>query len=352
MKLDLFHPRDAHQDAMGVFVPALVLTGIGLVCSYSFAGGAVLRQAVWAVVGIVAALVVSRIPLPWLRRAAPAILFGAGALLLIALLFAPIISGTRRWLVIPGIGSFQPSELAKLGVVLFLADRLGRGGRQRFGPIMVPVLLVCALVLFAPDLGTAVFLAGLACAMLLIAGARMGRVLTIAACAVPVVLLVASQYPYMQRRLDFFGGKMNYQQDQAIVALGSGGLLGQGLGAGRQKMQYLPAGHTDFVISNVGEELGFIGVALIGLLFALIMINGLRVAIAAGRRSRFAFHLACGATLVVVFQAMVNIAVATGTAPTKGISLPFLSLGGSNLLISLMAIGLIVNVGRSMEAKA
>jgi cell division protein FtsW len=351
MRFDLFRPRDPHQDAMGVFVPALVLTGTGLICGYSFAGEAVLRQAVWAALGILVCLGVSRIPLRRLRRAAGGICFATGVLLLVALFFAPVIQGTRRWLVLPGIASFQPSELAKLAIVLFLARHIARGER-RFLPAGWPVVALLLLVLLAPDLGTTVFLGGLACSMLLIAGARMGRVFTLAACAVPVILLVASQYPYMQRRLDFFRGKTNYQQQQALVALGSGGVLGQGLGAGRQKMNYLPAGHTDFVISNVGEELGFVGVALIGLLFALILINGLRVALAAARTDAFAFHMACGATLVVVFQAMINIAVATGTAPTKGISLPFLSHGGSNLLISLAAIGLVVNVGRSLEAKA
>ena len=132
MKLDLFRPRDAHQDAMGVFLPALVLTGIGLVCGYSFAGGAVLRQAIWAVIGIAAALAVSRVPLERLRRAAPLILVGVGVLLLLALLFAPTIQGTRRWLVIRGVASFQPSEVAKLALVLFLAGahRLRHGFAQ------------------------------------------------------------------------------------------------------------------------------------------------------------------------------------------------------------------------------
>jgi len=134
--------------------------------------------------------------------------------------------------------------------------------------------------------------------------------------------------------------------------LGSGGVFGNGIGAGRQKMSYLPEGHTDFVFSNVGEELGFIGVACVGLLFALILIYGMRVALAAERRrDRFSFFLVCGATLLVVFQAVVNIAVATAAAPTKGISLPFLSQGGSNLLVSFVAIGLILNVGRSLEAR-
>ena len=154
----------------------------------------------------------------------------------------------------------------------------------------------------------------------------------------------------MQKRHDFFRGELSYQQDQALVAMGSGGVWGHGLGAGRQTMGFLPEGHNDFFLSNVGEELGFAGVALIGLLFAMILVNGLRVALAAARKSRFAFYVACGATILIVFQAMINMAVATGSAPPKGISLPFLSLGGSSLLTSFAAIGLIVNVGRNLDS--
>jgi cell division protein FtsW len=355
LRFDPFRPRDPRADAMGVFVPALVLTGLGLVCVYSFGGSQVWRQAIWAVIAIAVALAVSRIPLDRLRRAAVPLLAVCGLLLLYALLFAPRIAGTHRWIVIPSVGFFQPSELAKIAVVLFLAHRLADRPAEDRGLLLQawPVLVLCLLVLLAPDLGTAAFLAVLAAILMLIGGARIGRILVLAAGTVPVLLLVASRYPYMQSRLDFFRGKLNYQQVQALLALGNGGFLGRGLGAGRQKMFYLPEGHTDFVLPNVGEELGFVGVALIGLLFSLILLNGLRVALAAARRGGgFAFYVACGATFVVVFQALVNIAVATGAAPTKGISLPFLSHGGSNLLISMIAVGLIVNVGRSVEAKA
>jgi cell division protein FtsW len=288
------------------------------------------------------------------RRAAGPLLAVVVVLLATALLFAPAVAGTKRWLVIPSVGFFQPSELAKLAVVLFLADGLARGaGREgrSVWPLVWPVGLVCLLVLCAPDLGTAMFLAAVAAAMLFAGGAKVGRVLAGATVALPLLLAVAARHPYMHRRLEFFRGELNYQQVQALIAFGSGGLMGNGLGAGRQKMDYLPAGHTDFVLPNVGEELGFIGVALIGVLFALILVHGARVALVAlRRRDQFAFFVACGATFVVVFQAVVNFAVATAAAPTKGISLPFLSQGGSNLLMALLAIGLVVNVGRYLEA--
>jgi cell division protein FtsW len=215
-----------------------------------------------------------------------------------------------------------------------------------------PVAPVCALVLLAPDLGTTVFLAAVATALMLLAGARVGRLLGVGVAAIALLFVVASQVPYMRKRLDFFEGELNYQQVQALIAFGSGGLMGNGLGAGRQKLDYLPAGHTDFVLPNLGEELGFFGVALVGLLFGLLCVHGVRVAIAAARKKEaFGFYVAAGATFLVVFQAVVNMAVATAAAPTKGISLPFLSQGGSNLLAALLAVGLVVNVGRSLEAR-
>jgi len=354
LALDLFRPRAPEADALGAFVAALVLTGLGLLCVYSFGAEHVVRQAVWAVLAVAAATAISRVPLETLRRSAGPALAVTAALLVLALLVAPTIAGTKRWLVIPSIGVFQPSELAKVAVVLFLASRLADARPEEpLLPRVWPVAPVCALVLLAPDLGTTVFLAAVATALLLIAGARVGRLLGVGVAAVVLLFLVASQVPYMRKRLDFFEGELNYQQVQALIAFGSGGLMGNGLGAGRQKLDYLPAGHTDFVLPNLGEELGFLGVALVGLLFGILCVYGVRVAIAAlRRREMFGFYAACGATFLVVFQAVVNMAVATAAAPTKGISLPFLSQGGSNLLAALLAVGLIVNVGRSLEAKA
>lgn len=353
LALDLFRPRAPEADAFGAFVVALILTGLGLLCVYSFGGEHVLRQAAWAAIAVASAIAVSRMPLDRLRAAATPALAGTAVLLVLALLVAPSIAGTKRWLVIPSVGFFQPSELAKVAVVLFLGARLaGAREDEPLLPRVWPVAPVCGLVLLAPDLGTTVFLAAVATALLLIAGARMGRLLGVAAAAAVVLAIVASQVPYMRRRLDFFEGELSYQQVQALIAFGSGGFMGNGLGGGRQKLDYLPAGHTDFVLPNLGEEMGFLGVALVALLFGLLCVYGVRVAIAAARRGeKFGFYVACGATFLVVFQAVVNMAVALAAAPTKGISLPFLSQGGSNLLAALLAVGLIVNVGRSLEAR-
>ncbi len=354
---DPFEPRDARADALGVLIPAFVLTGLGIVCVYSFSGttgggSQVIRQALWAAIAVASSILVSRVPLERLRRVAEPGLIATGVLLLVALLFAPLVEGTRRWLVIGPIGFFQPSEMAKIAIVLFLAARLA-GKKQTDGEVLKiawPVIVICGLVVLAPDLGTAVFLGAVALFLLLLAGARLGRLMTALFVAAPIIVLIAARYPYMQRRLEFFRGSLNYQQHQALIALGNGGMWGQGLGAGHQKHHYLPAGHTDFVLPNLGEEMGFLGVALVCVLFALILIHGLRVALlAAKQKEYFGFYIAAGATFLVVFQAVVNIAVATAAAPTKGISLPFLSQGGSNLLMAMVAVGLVVGVSRSLE---
>ncbi|MGQ0612509.1 MAG: FtsW/RodA/SpoVE family cell cycle protein [Planctomycetaceae bacterium] len=347
---DPFRPREARSDAAGVWAPALVLVALGLVSLYSVGPRHVPRQAAWALLGLVACLAASRLPSTLVRRAAGPFLGLTGLLLLAALLFAPKIAETRRWLPIPLFGVFQPSELAKLAVVVFLADRLAHVGHEctQLWRTVWPVAPICLLIVLAPDFGTTVFVGTIAAVMLLVAGVKLGRLLLGGVLALPVLLLVAMHFPYVAERLRFFRGERSYQLEQAEIALASGGFLGKGWGAGRQKFGYLPAGHTDFILPNVGEELGFLGVGLVAFLFAMILVHGLRIGLAAAkRRDAFGFHLAFGATLLVVFQAALNIAVSTGAAPTKGISLPFLSQGGSNLLVSLAAVGLVLGVGRA-----
>jgi len=352
---DPFRPRSPRADATGACVPAFVLVGLGIIGVYSFGARHVARQVVWAALGAGACFLVSRVPLDRVRRASYALLGVVGALLVYCLLFADPIAETKRWIRLPfDAGFFQPSELAKLAVVVFLARRIDESRRDGTSVWRAawPILPLCVLVLLAPDFGTTVYLAALAATLLLVAGAPVGRLVACGLAAVPLLLLAATRFPYVAERLRFFQGERSYQVQQAQLALGSGGLLGNGLGAGRQKNGFLPAGHTDFVLPNLGEELGFLGVVLVAALFALILVHGVRVALAAwGKRDAFAFLLAFGATFLVVFQAVLNVAVSTGAAPTKGISLPFLSQGGSNMLVSLLAIGLVVNVGRSMEAK-
>ncbi|MEE8107394.1 MAG: FtsW/RodA/SpoVE family cell cycle protein [Planctomycetota bacterium] len=348
----IFQPRSARDDAYVVLAAALGLVAFGLICLYSLGEHLLVRQALCAAFAVLCCMAVIRVPSETLQKAAVPLVVLTGALLLGCLLFATPVANTKRWFPVPFLGRFQPSELAKLAIVIFLAHRLSLTRGRIENPVQLswPVWLLCLLVLPAPDFGTTIFLATVAGTMMLIAGVRVGRLLGISFVAAPLLFLVASRFPYIQERLRFFHGEKSYQQLQAEIALGSGGLFGSGLGAGWQKHHYLPAGHTDFILANIGEELGFLGVCIIIALFLLILIHGVRVALAAARKNRFGFHLAAGATFVIVFQALLNIAVATGAAPTKGISLPFLSQGGSNMVISLLAVGLIVNVGRNLES--
>ncbi|MHC4953505.1 MAG: FtsW/RodA/SpoVE family cell cycle protein [Planctomycetota bacterium] len=355
-RIDPFRPRDALADAMGVLVPALLLTAIGLLCVYSYGSQFALKQALWAIVGVLFCIGVSRLPREHLVRAASPSYIAIAVVLLLTLLLAPRVENTHRWIVIPGVGMLQPSEFAKILTVLFLAERFSRQRRdsdylERPWHHGWPVMVICGLIMLAPDLGTAVFLGAVALAMFLLAGARAGRLVAAVVCALPVLLLVIQSNEYMKLRLRW-AVQLGYQQDQALIAIGSGGLFGVGLGNGKQKLDFLPAGHTDFVLANLGEEMGFIGIAAVGLLFALILVHGVRVALGADARGdRFGFYLASGATIVVVLQAILNIAVETAAAPPKGISLPFLSQGGSNLMVSLLAIGLIVGVARHKPSK-
>jgi len=347
-RFDPFRPRDALADAMGVLVPALLLTAIGLICVYSYGAAFAFKQAIWAIVGVIGCIAISRVPRAQLERFATPGIATIGVVLVLTLLFAPRVEHTHRWIVIPGVGTLQPSEFAKLFVVLFLAARFARHDRvlERPWAHVWPVIVICALIMLAPDLGTSVFLGAVAMALFLLAGARVGRVAAAGVCALPVVLLVIQSNDYMKQRLGWVN-ELGYQQTQSLIAFGNGGLFGVGLGAGKQKLDFLPAGHTDFVLANFAEELGFVGTSVVIVLFALVLIYGLRVALGAeSRGDRFGFFLAAGATLVVVFQAALNIAVETAAVPPKGISLPFLSQGGSNLMVSLLATGLIVGVAR------
>ncbi|MHC4940745.1 MAG: FtsW/RodA/SpoVE family cell cycle protein [Planctomycetota bacterium] len=348
-RFDFYRPRDPQSDAMGVMVPALVLTALGLLAVYSFGASFIAKQAVWAIAGVAACVLVSRVPRESLERLAVPGLATIGVVLALTLLFAPKIEHTRRWLVIPGVGTLQPSEFAKLFVVLFLAHDFARRRQVKVANAW-PIGVICLLIVLAPDLGTSVFVAAIGGAMLLVVGAPVARLFAAGVCALPLVLLVVK--PYMIKRLEWFK-EPGYQQTQAMIALGKGGVFGTGLGGGYQKLGYLPAGHTDFIFANLGEELGLIGTLAIGILYAVLLVHGVRVALGAEKRKdRFGFFLAVGATLVIVLQALLNIAVATGAAPPKGISLPFLSQGGSNLMVSLLAVGLIVGVARHNRGTA
>jgi cell division protein FtsW len=307
-------------------------------------------------IGVVALLVVSRGPLSWaVRLTGP--LLAVSLALLVAVKIPGVgieINGARRWL---GAGplTFQPSEIAKLALVLYAVGLLARRpGRWRHPRQIAPLLLVAGtvLVLIAtqPDLGTALVVAFTTAALLIAAGFPVGWLLSGAGAGAAVVLLYAFSADYRRERLVSFldpwahAGDAGFQAVQGQIALGSGGFMGRGLGQSVQKVFYLPEAHTDFILAIIGEELGVLGILALLTLYGMVAYAGLRVA----RRARGAYAklLAAGITSLILCQAMLNVWVVLGLAPLTGVPLPFVSYGSTNVVVLLAGMGLLLNVAR------
>jgi cell division protein FtsW len=261
--------------------------------------------------------------------------------------------GARRWVHL-GPLNFQPSELAKPALILYLAwslsrkqDRMADFKAGFLGPVLIAGIPI-GLILLQPDFGTAVSLALVVCLMLFVAGARVSYLMGAGLLALPVVYHLVASTPYRMRRIMAFLDPWStrhaagYQVAESLISIGSGGLAGVGLGDGRQKLFFLPEAHTDFIYSIIGEELGLIGTVLIIALFALLVWRGLKAAYAA--EDAFGAYLALGLTAILGLQASLNMAVAMGLLPTKGLTLPFISYGGTSLVLSLTAAGILLAV--------
>ncbi|MBV8165059.1 MAG: putative lipid II flippase FtsW [Candidatus Eremiobacteraeota bacterium] len=360
-------------DAVLLAITAL-LTGIGIVMVFSASSAVAYtqfhdaayylkRELIWAVIGAVALVIGMRLDYTKLRPAAPWI-FGIAVVLLAAVLMPSLGSiegGARRWL---GAGpvSFEPSEFAKLALVLFVARLVSAraDGAASFTRVGFPVLFwvgVCfALVMRQPDLGTASIYLLTAFVMLFAAGARPEQLLIEAAVAVPAMLGFIYASPYRRERFLAFlhpwrdPQGTGYHIIQSLYALGSGGIVGLGLGQSRQKFGYLPAQHTDFIFSIIGEELGFIGAVTVLVLFLAFAYRGIRIAMRAD--DRFGFYLATGITASIALQALINIGVVTSSWPVTGVPLPFISYGGTSLVITLFSVGLLASVSRGARRPA
>ncbi|MBY0395869.1 MAG: putative lipid II flippase FtsW, partial [Thermoleophilia bacterium] len=324
--------------------------------------GLLLRQLAYALVGLGAYVLFARMSPAGLRRLGPPALAVAVALLLLVLVpgFGMEVNGSRRWISLGALGQVQPSELTKLALALWLAQAVARApARLRTPRGAAPLMLVAAglagLVLMEPDLGTAVVIAGLALTMLFVAGVP-GRALgaVVGAGAALAAIAVMSADYRRERFLAFLDpwsdpGGTGFQAVQAQVALGAGGLTGRGLGEGVQKAFYLPEAHTDMILATVGEELGLIGVVAVLAAFALFALAGYRIAL--GARDLHQQVLAAGLTTLVIAQAVVNVGAVVGVLPMKGMPLPFVSFGGSNLIVLLACTGILVNIGRRSHAR-
>ncbi len=314
------------------------------------------KQGTWALLGLLLVPIVMRIDYRNYRQ--PTFIWtgvGVVGVALVAVLFGHPVNGASRWLGIGPLG-IQPSELAKIVVIIFIAallerrmDRIGEGPAVLL-PIGIVVAALVALILAEPDLGTAVSVLIIAAVMLFAAGISYRYIVTLALAAIPAFYLLVMTSPYRKRRMLSFmdpwadplhGG---YQMVQSMIAVGTGGVFGRGLMGGVQKLFFLPEPHNDFIYSVIAEELGLIGATIVLACFCVITWRGLRTAMRAP--DRFGAFLAIGLTTMVAFQAFFNISVVLGLVPPKGIPLPFVSYGGSSLLINLIGMGILLNVSQ------
>ena len=319
-----------------------------------------IKQGMWVTLGLAMLGVVMRVDYrTWKQPTLIWVALGVVSVALVAVLFSGKINGTRRWFGIGGFG-VQPSELAKLAVVFFTAAlldrRMARINEIRYS--LLPVALVVGgitlLVVVEPDYGTATSIAAVAALMVFASGLSYRYLLYSAIVVIPPAALLLVSASYRWQRLTSFmcpecdpTGK-GFQLLQSLIAVGTGGLSGKGLMAGVQKLFYLPEPHTDFIFAVIGEELGLIGATLTLLAFVVITWRGLQIA---GRApDRFGAFLALGLTGMVAVQAFINLSMVLGLMPTKGIPLPFVSAGGSSLLINLVGMGILLNVSQHASA--
>jgi cell division protein FtsW len=318
------------------------------------------KQAAWVLIGLSLVPIVMRIDYRCYRQ--PMIVWsgiGLTAFALIVVLFVPPVNGASRWLSVGPLG-VQPSELAKIAVIIFTAALLERRMDRidEVGYSLLPIGLVTGaivgLIIIEPDLGTAVSIIVIAAAMIFTAGVSYRYVFGLALVSLPAFYLVVMASEYRRQRvfafLDPWSDPLGYgyQMIQSMIAVGTGGIFGRGLMGGVQKLFYLPEPHNDFIYAVIAEELGLIGATTVLACFCVITWRGLRTA--ARAPDRFGAFLAIGLTAMIAFQALFNISVVLGLAPTKGIPLPFVSAGGSSLLISLLGMAVLLNVSQQASS--
>jgi cell division protein FtsW len=319
------------------------------------------RQVAWLGFGFLLMHLVSRIDYTlWKKLSVP--ILACMLILLIAVLIPGVgvaAKGARRWLRLGPI-SIQPAEMVKLVAVMYLASYLAKKAdkltvfRTGLLPVLVVIGLLSGLVLLEPDLGTVVVIGLVTVGLLFLGGARLSHLFGLGLCAIPVVLVLVLGSSYRRQRLMTFlapwkdASDSGFQITQSFLAFGSGGPFGVGLGEGKQKLFFLPEAHTDFVLALVGEELGLAGTATVITLFAILVWRGFLIS--ARARVPFGKFLGLGITLLIGLQALVNAAVVTGLVPTKGLTLPFVSYGGSSLVVSFVGVGMLLSISRDRHA--
>ncbi len=356
-----------------ILVTALALVVVGLIFVYSSSFAIALasygdvnyflvRQAGAALIGLVAMFVLMRFDYRYLRFASPVLMLAA-VLGLTAVLFAGTDAyGARRWIGLGPLPPFQPSEFAKLALIVYISAWLASRGRDvksfalGFAPFIFLVGVVAALILMEPDTGTAVIVVLTMATLFFLAGASLTHVFTLAAIGAVAGGLLVLSGDYRSERIFAFirpeddPSGIGFHVRQLLIALGSGGVEGLGLGVSRQKFFYVPGAHTDGVFAIIGEETGFIGAVIVIGLFAYLVYRGFRVALNA--RDDFGCYLAMGVVCWIAFQALINIGGITRSIPLTGVPLPFVSYGGSSLVMIMAGVGVLLNVSRYGRDKA
>jgi cell division protein FtsW len=360
--------RQRKAPDMVIFLATIVLLGIGVVMVFSASQTTAFvrygdcyyflkRQLLWSVVALIVMLITMNIDYWVLKRLSKLILWGS--ILLLAIVLIPGVAreshGANRWIPI-GPFSLQPSEVAKFALIIYTSALLEKKQEKitRLFKGLFPVLLVAGIIggmiLVQPDLGTAFAAIATVGVMLFAAGARFSHLFGLVVTGIPLLYLTITSEEYRRKRFLAFLHPWDDPLDtgfhiiQSLYALGSGGVFGVGLGRSRQKLFYLPEQHTDFIFAIIGEELGFLGVTAIVLLFFLFAWRGYKIAITAP--DYFSSMLAVGVTSLIIFQALLNMGVVTASLPVTGIPLPLISYGGSSLMFTLAGIGILLNISR------
>ncbi|MFH2137004.1 MAG: putative lipid II flippase FtsW [Candidatus Omnitrophota bacterium] len=316
------------------------------------------RHLIYVLIGIVCALGAMWMDYEYLRKIAkPLLLF---SLFLLILLLVPgvgrQVGGAKRWFRL-GIISFQPSELVKFAMIVYTADFLSRKKSYihsflyGFLPVLLIMFVVGGMILIQPDLGTVMAIFSICFIMSFIGGVKLTHMAAVVLSSLPAIYILIFSVPYRRNRILAFLDPWKdpkgtgFQIIQSLVALGSGGICGVGLGHGKQKLLYLPASYTDFIFSILGEEMGFLGTSAVIVLFALFLLEATKISLKA--KNSFGQILSFGLISCLVIEAIINMCVVTSIFPTKGLPIPFISYGGTSLIFNMIYVGLILNIGRN-----
>jgi cell division protein FtsW len=360
-------PKQSMQYDIALLFPVLFLVGIGIVMVYSASSALALKkfgtsyyflkkQSIFALLGIVVLVISCHVPYHIFRSLTYPLLVLTAVLLLAILIsgFGYSAGGAKRWFRIAGF-TFQPSEFARFSLVIYLAYSMNKKMNRikefkvGFLPHVLVLCMFTTMIMLQPDFGSVVIFGAITWIMLFVGGVRITYLLGSLILVSPVIyyLMVSADYR-IERIMSFmnpwqYSADKGYQVVHSLLAFGTGGIWGTGIGKGYQKLFYLPEPHTDFIFSVIGEELGLIGVLIILGLYTIILWRG--IAIARNSKDAFGSFVAIGLTTAIGLQICVNMGVALGLLPTKGLTLPFLSYGGTSLLMNMVSIGVLINIG-------